>query len=201
MSRVSRNDKKKQTRQLLIESASRCFSKVGFEAATIDMISEEAGFSRGAFYSNFKTKDEILIELLKEHLESELITLEQLLIKVQTSDELIKKIQQRYRNLGQDTDWCLLSSEFSLYVMREGAQANQFKKLFNTYRLKLSRLIEQCCNRLNVDLKISPYELAISMLAISHGLSLQRVTNPSIRKSLVADALSIFIDGARKKQM
>lgn len=197
MARLTRAEKREETRRALIESAASCFARVGFEATAIDMIAEEAGFSRGAFYSNFSTKDEVFLILLKEHLEAELKTLEPALAKVQSPDDLVSRTQHRYRNLGKDEDWCLLFSEFQLYVMRNGAEAAAFKKLFDEYRLKLGEMIGECCERIGMKLDITPYEYAVSQLAIAHGLSLQRLSNPTIRSSLAADALAIFAKGAQ----
>lgn len=198
MARLTRAGKKEETRKALIRSAASCFARVGFEASTIDMIAEDADFSRGAFYSHFSSKDEIFLLLLSEHLEADLATLGPALQKVCSPKELIERTQSRYRNLGKDEDWCLLFSEFQLYVMRDGMEAAEFKNLFDDYRAKLGVLIKECCDRIDLKLKITPYELVVSQLAIAHGLSLQRVSNPSIRQSLAADALSIFTSGAQK---
>ena len=198
MGRLSREEKKEETRRALIESAARCFARVGFEAAAIDTIAEEAGFSRGAFYSNFSSKDEVFIILLQEHLNAELTTLESALKAIKTPQEFVEKTQHRYRNLGRDTDWCLLFSEFQLYVMRDGREAATFKKLFDDYRVRLGAMIKECCDRIGLKLRITPYEFAVSQLSIAHGLSLQRVSNPGIRQSLASEALAIFAKGAQE---
>lgn len=196
MGRLTRAEKKEETRRALMRSAAACFARVGFEAAAIDTIAEEAGFSRGAFYSNFQSKDEIFLMLLKAHLEDELATLEPALQKVASPEELVSRTQHRYRNLGRDDDWCLLFSEFQLYVLRGGAEAAAFKELFDDYRQRLGDLIDACCQRIGLELQITPYEFAVSQLAIAHGLALQRVTNDRIRSTLTAEALAIFAKGA-----
>ena len=196
MPRLSRAEKREETRRALLNSAARCFARSGFEAAAIDVIAEDAGYSRGAFYSNFQSKDEVFLLLLKAHLKAELGSLEDMLAKVQSSDDLISRVAHRYRNLGRDEDWCLLFSEFQLYVMRDGSKASAFKALFDEYRLRLSAMIGECCERIGLTLEITPYELAVSLLSIAHGLSLQRVSNPAIRHTLAAEAIAIFAAGA-----
>jgi AcrR family transcriptional regulator len=69
--RLSREEKKAETRQRLLISAARLFAKKGYEGATIEEIAEEAGFSRGAFYSNFESKNDLLRSLLQLHLETQ----------------------------------------------------------------------------------------------------------------------------------
>ena len=62
--RLTRRESRDSTRARLIESAGRVFVRAGFDAASVEQIAEEAGFSRGAFYSNFKSKDGLFLELL-----------------------------------------------------------------------------------------------------------------------------------------
>jgi AcrR family transcriptional regulator len=69
--RLSREEKKAETRQRLLIAAARLFARKGFEGATIEEIAEEAGYSRGAFYSNFESKDDLLRSLLELHLETQ----------------------------------------------------------------------------------------------------------------------------------
>ncbi|WP_052001348.1 MULTISPECIES: TetR/AcrR family transcriptional regulator [Burkholderia] len=55
-----------ETRKCLISAARKVFVTRGFSVASIEEISREAGKTRGAFYSNFKAKTELLMELLCE---------------------------------------------------------------------------------------------------------------------------------------
>lgn len=62
--RLTREDSRARTRQRLLESAQKLIAKRGLSAASVEDIAGDAGYSRGAFYSNFNTKDELLLELL-----------------------------------------------------------------------------------------------------------------------------------------
>jgi len=62
---VDRFEQRKQTRAKLIEAALRLFGSRGYEHATVDDISQAAGYSKGAYYFHFSTKDDILLELLR----------------------------------------------------------------------------------------------------------------------------------------
>src|SRR5436305_6166318 len=63
--RLTREEKKAQTRARLLEAAGDVFRRHGYQAATVEEITAHAGFSRGAFYSNFSSKEEIVTELLQ----------------------------------------------------------------------------------------------------------------------------------------
>ena len=55
--------RREATRQKLLDAAAQVFAEVGLDAASVEAICERAGFTRGAFYSNFETKDELFLEL------------------------------------------------------------------------------------------------------------------------------------------
>jgi AcrR family transcriptional regulator len=62
--RLTRAEKQAETRERLLEAAEEVFRARGFSGSTIEEITERAGFSRGAFYSNFESREQLFIELL-----------------------------------------------------------------------------------------------------------------------------------------
>ncbi|MCV7344295.1 TetR/AcrR family transcriptional regulator [Mycolicibacterium rhodesiae] len=196
MPRLSRAEQREETRRRLIESAAKVFCRTGFEAAPIDVIAEEAGFSRGAFYSNFESKDELFLALLSGHLDAEIETLSRALDRIKAADELAPAIERRYRVLGEDSSWCLLTTEFQLYAMRGGKMAGQFATIYESYRQRLGELIETHFDRLGIVSTLSPYEFGVAQVALSHGLALQRAANKALASTLPARALATFVRGA-----
>src|SRR5271165_3067979 len=62
--RLTRQESKEVTRMRLIEAAETLFIRKGFDDTSVDEISEMAGYSRGAFYSNFENKEQVLLSLI-----------------------------------------------------------------------------------------------------------------------------------------
>ena len=62
---TDRFEQRKATRAKLVDAALKLFATSGYEHATVDDISQEAGYSKGAYYFHFSTKDDILLELLR----------------------------------------------------------------------------------------------------------------------------------------
>ena len=62
---LDRFEQRKLTRAKLVDAALQLFSTSGYDHATVDEISQEAGYSKGAYYFHFSTKDDILLELLR----------------------------------------------------------------------------------------------------------------------------------------
>lgn len=55
--------RREATRQKLLDAAAQVFAEIGLDAASVEAICERAGFTRGAFYSNFESKDELMLAL------------------------------------------------------------------------------------------------------------------------------------------
>jgi AcrR family transcriptional regulator len=64
--RLTRAERQAQTRQALLDAAAQVFVERGFLASSVEAITEQAGFTRGAFYSNFGSKEELFAELLQQ---------------------------------------------------------------------------------------------------------------------------------------
>ena len=68
--RLSRAEKRAETRQALVDAAARVFIERGFIGSSVEAIAAEAGYTRGAFYSNFASKEELFAELLQQRVYS-----------------------------------------------------------------------------------------------------------------------------------
>jgi AcrR family transcriptional regulator len=64
--KLTRPEKQARTRAALLDAAARVFVERGFQGASVEVIAAEAGFTRGAFYSNFASKEELFAELLQQ---------------------------------------------------------------------------------------------------------------------------------------
>ncbi|MGH2720306.1 MAG: TetR/AcrR family transcriptional regulator, partial [Actinomycetota bacterium] len=69
--RLTREESRARTRALLIEAAGKVFAERGFTAASVEEIAGLAGFSRGAFYSNFASKDDLFLAVLDAYIDAE----------------------------------------------------------------------------------------------------------------------------------
>lgn len=63
---LARQIQKEQTRALLVDAALRVFAEHGYEEATVEDIAAAAGYSKGAYYFHFASKEDIFLELLEQ---------------------------------------------------------------------------------------------------------------------------------------
>lgn len=199
--RLNREESQARTRELLMRSAASCFARLGFEGASVDEIAENAGFSRGAFYSNFLDKDEIFLALLRRHLERDLRDFETILATSNSFEMLADKMAARYRELGDSPDWCLLMAEFQLRVSRANRTDDAFVDTYTSYRITVSRFIEQAFARYGRKGNLTPTELTIALIGLSHGLALERAASRNaIPMALTGKAIKALLMGVESRK-
>ena len=107
-----------QTRRKLLEAGLRIIVRDGFEAARIEDIAAAAGHTRGAFYANFETKEDLFLVLLEQQSVKRVAELHMLLERCAGPEEALKALRARYVKRADDLRWVILSLEFKLFALR-----------------------------------------------------------------------------------
>jgi AcrR family transcriptional regulator len=187
--RLTREESRAQTRERLIETAQQLFVSNGYGGASIRDIADKAGYSQGAFYSNFSSKEDVLLELLRRHMEAEATQLSRVLGNDrQEPGQLLAELEAWASTLNHDADWCMLSIELQLHAHRSQTFAAEYQKVWSEHRSEIGRVIRQLFDKLGRIPPAPQDELAAAFMALSHGLALQRMTtrpDPSGRLIMV----------------
>ena len=178
-SRSSRAESQARTRERLIEAARQLLVSHGFGGTSIRDIAERAGFSQGAFYSNFSGKEDILLELLRRYMEDEAAQLSAVLDRSgDAADAMLAGLELWAAELDRETDWAMLSIELQLHAQRSPAFATAFQSVWDTHRQALGQLLTRLFHGLGRRLPADPAALAAGFMALAHGLALQRLSAP-----------------------
>lgn len=170
---------REQTRRRLLEAAAIEFSLNGFTDTSIEQIVARAGYTRGAFYSNFESKDELFLAIMKERMDQVARDLAELAEQddVSTILETISE-QATTRPTQQREDVFVLSIEFWLYAMRNPAVRRKVARQYASTRKSMGAAIVEICRRLDISPPLDPGDLAGAVLALDAGLLLQRYIDP-----------------------
>jgi AcrR family transcriptional regulator len=106
------------TRDLLLSAAEQVFARVGYEKALVEEIAEAAGFSKGALYAHFKSKEELFLALYETKTAGSLAKLLHSLDDASTREGKIDAFRSFYINLSKDKDWALIILEVKLFIRR-----------------------------------------------------------------------------------
>ncbi|WP_175959311.1 TetR/AcrR family transcriptional regulator [Burkholderia pyrrocinia] len=173
--RLSREESRLQTRGHLLAAAKRLFVDRGFGATSLRDIAAEAGYTQGAFYSNFASKEELFVELMRERSKTQVADIARALSDPSaTGDEILNALEVWSRTVDAEPEWSVLGVEFKLQGRRNPAFAAASQALLDGHRDGLAYCIEQIFARMKKVPPESPAVLAVSFMGLSQGLSLQQ---------------------------
>ncbi len=180
--RLTREQSKAATRAAVLESAASIFAHNGYHGASVEQVADAAGFSKGAVYSNFSSKEELFLALLDERLESQLNVIAEVL---ESNEPLQSKLDSLSRlpapSLGQrDGDWCLLAMEFWLYAARDPAAGKKLAARRRLMRDRFAEFVEQHAPDSRDPSAGAPEDLATVIIALGNGLQMHRSIHPGV---------------------
>jgi AcrR family transcriptional regulator len=179
MSRVRTRPTRDETRDKLFEAAARVFEEQGIGSASIEAIAAAAGFSRGAFYSNFKSKDELIIAMLEDHVERSIERNLDLLAQHEDIDDFLNALKNMDRSrqdpLGRAP---LLHMEMILFVARAEKRRPELAKRLRARRKLVSDIVETSLRSSGRPAALNPAWTAAIVLALEDGFRLHRLIDP-----------------------
>src|SRR5262245_11796231 len=137
--RLNREESRARTREQLLEGAAAVFAERGFYGASVEEIAERSGYTRGAFYSNFVDKDDVLLALIDRRLAQGVEEVSEIFRSSASQAELVERLRERAARHGIDETWLLLQTEFELYVIRNPAARSKLAKRYREERNALAR--------------------------------------------------------------
>lgn len=175
--RLTRAERQAQTRQELLEAAARVFVRRGFQGSSVEEISAEAGYTRGAFYSNFKSKDEVLVEVLRDQVYTRYNNMVQeglqdlrRLPTLHDLGEILGEMQA-----GRESEWLW---RLWLECLTQAGRDPEVRELAATFwrdnRAGMATLIE----RLAPERADGAKAIATALIALDIGLAVQHFVDP-----------------------
>src|ERR1700712_2523736 len=179
MSRVRTRPTRDDTREKLFEAAARVFEEQGIGSASIEVIAAAAGFTRGAFYSNFKSKDELIIAMLEDHVEQSIRrNLDLLALHKNLADfiDALKNVDRSQQDpLGRSP---LLHMEMILFVTRAEKRRPDLAKRLRARRKLIADIIEVTVKGSGKNGPLNPTWTGAILLALEDGFRLHRLIDP-----------------------
>jgi AcrR family transcriptional regulator len=173
--RLSREESRLQTRAHLLAAAKRLFVERGFGATSLRDIAAEAGYTQGAFYSNFASKEDLFVELMRERSKTQMTDIARTLSDpFASADDILNALEIWAQTLDAEPEWSVLGVEFKLQGRRNPVFATASQALLDAHRDGLAYCIGQIFARLDRVPPESPTVLAASFMGLSQGLALQR---------------------------
>lgn len=189
--RLSREESRAQTKERLLDAAEELFVSRGVNGTSVEQIAELAGFSRGAFYSNFEGRHELVLALLERRTERELGEVAALGENAASFAEVIERLREFNRRRAEHLEqWFALRIELLLYALRNPEVRPLLARREYLARQALAGGIAEILSRYGVAPPADPAFLGLIVHALEDGLLIQRLIAPegtSLQDSALQD--------------
>jgi AcrR family transcriptional regulator len=195
--RLTREERRQQTREALLGAAGRVFARHGFHDASVERVAEEAGYTKGAVYSNFASKEELFLALLDRRTQEQLPQIARL-FAIDAEEELRDALARDFAHVpAEHQAWTLLSVEFWLYAMRDPTARAQLAERYSELRERFGELIAERMAAEGETVVLPPTQLATLVIAMDTGLFVQGVIDPAaVPPDLTARAMIRLLSGS-----
>ena len=199
MPRLTRKEKQAHTRACLMHSAAKLFTKRGLEQASIEDVAEDAGFTKGAFYANFRSKEELFLAMLDERFGERIEEIEHVIAGEGSATEKARRAGDDFAQmLAADPEWERLFFEFTAYAGRNDEFRQELMTRYHTMRDRVAAALRARGGESSRAGAIPYDRIAMMTCAMANGYALERMLEgDDIPQDLYGSMLSIFFAGLR----
>jgi AcrR family transcriptional regulator len=193
--RLSREDSREQTTQRLLDAAQKLIARKGFDAASVENIAAAAGYSRGAFYSNFESKDDLFIELLRRDHQKAMDQFNELRTAGLPVEEVQIRARDLYAHMFRDNESFMNWTEARMMAARDTRFRVKLDALMAEKRAQIAGFIEYFYDLVSVTPPMAPEKMAMGFMSLAEGVRLFMMSSPSEMTPPTAESLlSMFVE-------
>jgi AcrR family transcriptional regulator len=177
--RRSRAEQRAETRERLLESATTLFARQGITGTSVEEIADAAGYTRGAFYSNFRDKDELVLELLDRHVERNVEQLTETFEQDRSGALLVQRLTEESADRSDAAlHRVVLNLEFWLYAVRNPANRERLAELQRTNLRAVVEIVDGQAAQLDLAMPFPAEHAAKIVTALADGLAFHALLDP-----------------------
>jgi AcrR family transcriptional regulator len=197
--RLTRAERREQTRQELLTAAEECFVNGGFHATSVEQVADRAGYTKGAVYSNFASKEDLFFAVYERRVEWVLTHTVPRLHQVgpqRAFDDLATATIERRE---VDDGWLAVFFEFWAHVLRHPELRERFAAIHARVLEPMAEAVRQLIDVRESALlaDMTALQVAVAWNAMEIGLGLERLTQPHVVDAELARQMGrLLLDAA-----
>jgi AcrR family transcriptional regulator len=190
--RLTRAESQQRTRALIVDTATPLFLRDGFRVTSLEQIAEEAGFTRGAVYSNFDGKTAMGIAVIDELYAREERKLEATLrgLEGAGADAIFDALSAWADETIGDPAWTRLEIEIAASSAHDDAHRAATAARYARLREHCAELVAELFPE---ELTVETATLATAIVGLALGIGAQRAADPSIPASALSEILRALV--------
>jgi AcrR family transcriptional regulator len=199
-SRLTREESRARTRERLLVAARSVFARSGFHGAAVEEIASEAGFSTGALYSNFDSKEDLFLALMEREIDRHAQEIaDAVRAKASVAQRATDGARQWMAMIEREPESLLLFMEFWAYGVRDAEVRPKVAARFAQMRGVLTRLIADGMRDFELELELPAEHLAIAIDALADGIARQKLADPdAVPDDLMGRVLALLFAAATR---
>ena len=173
---LTRKEKQAHTCECLMQSAARVFTRRGLQQASIDEVAEDAGFTKGAFYANFKSKEELFLAMLDERFSERIEEIERVIAGEGTTAEKAQRAGDDFTQMiVADREWQRLFFEFSAYAARNDEFREELVTRYRSMRDRIAAALRARAEAAGFESALPYDQIALMTCAMANGVALEKL--------------------------
>jgi AcrR family transcriptional regulator len=192
---LTREESRAETKARLMAVARKHFLRYGLRGAVAERITDEAGYSRGAFYSNFDSMEDLFLAVVTEEEERRSASFRAISSAPHSAASRLKQLRENSMNLLTDRDWIVLRVEFEAAALVSERMRRSFVELDRRDVAGATQTVEQLLKSPDIKMKLPPHETVMAILTFSHGLAVkQRILGADLPPATSRALIGAFFD-------
>jgi AcrR family transcriptional regulator len=197
--RLTRVERRRRTRDELVDAAARLFVERGFHATSVDQVAAEAGYTKGAVYSNFDSKEDLFFAVY-ERRAKDFVRKITLMFEQMSADVAAERMAADLiaRRGGRDDGWLAVFFEFWAHVIRHPELRERFAAIHASAQQPFVDSIERWAELHGAELPVAERQLVVAANAMEMGLGLERLLQPEVVDVELAERMArLVLEAAR----
>lgn len=181
MARLGRAEQAEANRRAVLDAARRQFEQNGFHGASLDVIADEAGFSKGAVYSRFASKDDLFLAVIEDRIgRRAAVTAEQLDELDQESIDLVDLARLSIGASVASVAWQAALMEFRAHAFRNPDLNDRYRDLHQRTVRSIAALVAELYDRRGEEVPVPVEQMARVALAVGTGIVAEFMADPDL---------------------
>jgi AcrR family transcriptional regulator len=174
-----RRPPRSDTRAKVLAAAARVFAERGFAGASLDDVAAAAGLTKGAIYSSFASKEELVLTLMEDHVQQRISAAADAFNRSRDTAAGARQIGAQLIDATRaDPAWHRLFLEYWVHAMRDPQQREHLLERRRDLRRMIAAAIRQASKDHDLTLSRPADQLAVALLALSNGLAIEGLLDP-----------------------
>jgi AcrR family transcriptional regulator len=198
--RLLRAERKERTKSELVEAARAVFLRRGFHGASLDEIAEEAGYTKGAVYSNFDGKDDLFLAAFEEHFRRRAEMYAGVIFDQQDIEDSYRLVARVWRAGNEvEPEWARLLTEFLIHASRDESLRARVLEVRERGLERIAAIVDALAAQHGVEFTLPTIDVARGSGALNRGLAVEQLLNPDLSAEMFEQMHVAYMRGLTKR--